>query len=361
MTGKETRELLDAMAFALSPLAKGKIKFSSKVALGNGFTNDINDGKQEYIIGVKGLKNNSIELDDHIAMLPVMTLLHEVCGHGGQFKYTFQNDTPISRVLALNDFACRSSLLYYRGPNFEGDETQFTPQYSRQPIELAAEYMALKAAHDYLSTAYSEETSERMLLAYVNTRGKAKVSFIPKMDDYEHLEDVFQAFENNFEKCINKTRRYNDEDDPEGPLQTEHKKYNRIKAILHPEELSEEQLEVFRDCELGTHQDLMMCSAFYHKICDVKDEIHLIRDNMGVYHKVSDRKKEKATALFALPVFQNFDWNLDKIFTPIPPKNMIPSCTIPSELRLERLYNMMDSVKPEDKVASRKETSGPSL
>lgn len=363
MTGRETVELLDAARFALSDIANGRITFDPKLSAGDGITYNALDGTQEYVIGIKGINTNEQKLDDHIAMLPVIALFHEICGHGGQFKYEFQKDTPLSRALALNDFACRCSQLYYYGPNYDKNknEPQFTAQYSRQPFELAAQYMAIKATHNYLSAAYNEKTSEKMLLAYVNARGKAKVSFIPKMGDYEHLEDVFQAFENNFEKCINKTRRYDDEDDPDGPIQTERKKYNRIKAILRPEGLSEEQLEVFRNCELGTHQDLMMCSAFYHQICDVKDEIHLIRDNTGTYHEVSDKKKEKAMALFDLPVFHDFDWNLDKVFTPVPPKDLLPSCAIPSELQLERLYNVMDSVKPEDKVARRKETSEPSL
>lgn len=62
-------------------------------------------------------------------------------------------DVPLSKVLLLNDLACKSSRDFY------GVDQSYTipmSHYFEQPHEIAAQYMALKMSQKFLTSVYDK-------------------------------------------------------------------------------------------------------------------------------------------------------------------------------------------------------------
>lgn len=136
-----------------------------------------------YEIGIKEFIDEPRKiLSIHEALHPTVTCFHEVCGHGGQWRHEVQKDTQLSKVLLLNDLACKSSNEYYGVDSYYMTPTQ---QYFEQPHEIAAQYMALKMTQKLLTAIYDEGTANKLLCEYVNLRIESGNSFIPPPDNYE--------------------------------------------------------------------------------------------------------------------------------------------------------------------------------
>ncbi len=192
---------------------------------GTGNTELTDDGRLEYRVGSKGIVDKPYSrFPINEALAPTVTCFHEVCGHGGQWRNEIQKDTPLSKVLLLNDLACKSSNLYY---GVTHDYTEPYSQYFEQPHEIAAQYMALKMTQKFLSTIYDKEYADKMLTQYVNMRIASSTEFIEAPDDYEMeipedgrapfmkpsepfncMDEVYEHFQKTFEVQVFKPAEY---------------------------------------------------------------------------------------------------------------------------------------------------------
>lgn len=277
MTGNDVYVLMqDAISF-LRPVAPGFIKPDPKLEAGEGDTIEAvvsaqqNGGRAkrevQFVIGIGGLRGNHKTLSNYDAMNPVVALFHEVCGHGGQFKYEFMKDDPLSRVLALNHYACKSSYAYYFGNALRTDV--FSDGYAKQSSEIAAQYMGLKCAQAYLNVYFEDELEkdpgfvDRMLRDYVNERQMHGREHIRRSADgrkeYDNMSQIFNDFNSKFQACIDVHHTYKPVDGD--PIlvcrknRADDKDGGRISMF--------DKSFVSR-CESGVHQDIMMCAAFKH-------------------------------------------------------------------------------------------------
>ena len=162
------------------------IELSDMKRLGTESEELMGDGSLHYKIGVKELiENPRKRLSMAEALAPVVGACHEVFGHGGQWRNEANKDMPLSRLLILNDLACKSSFSYY-GVDFDYEEP--TPQYFKQPHEIAAQYIGLKAANKFLSSVYGKSKADDLLCEYVNLRIASGNEYIQAPDDY-HMEE----------------------------------------------------------------------------------------------------------------------------------------------------------------------------
>lgn len=308
MTGATVYDLIFDAADFLRTAAPDVINLDKKASPSCGKTVDDAYGVPQFYIGVSGLKGSDEELSDYEAMIPIIGLFHEVCGHGGQLKYEFSKATDVSKILAVNHYACKSSGIYYDGNALEGD---FTKQYASQPSEIAAQYMALKSARSYLPRVFGEDRTDELLLTYVNGRINTGSEFI--IGKYSNMDDVLNAFDKQFCKCADKHRKYSYTDDPLGPIMNrvrEHKCDSRCGITLN-------QAMFVGVCPSGFKQDLMMCASF---LAD---------------HPRNERHFEK-------PVFKNMDLSLQSVFSLMPEKHgSKPKVTRPA---LDRMYDMIRDI-----------------
>ena len=161
------------------------IELNKTIRSGLGTTQLNDDGSLSYEVGVREIFENLRKtFSIREALAPTVACFHEVCGHGGQWRNEANKDTPLSRVLLLNDLACKSSYQYYGVNPLHGEPT---PRYFEQPHEIAAQYMGLKMTQKFLSVVYDGETADKSLCEYVNLRVASGNEFITALDDY-HTE-----------------------------------------------------------------------------------------------------------------------------------------------------------------------------
>lgn len=191
----------------------------------SGFEKLMPDGSLYYEVGVKELVDDPRKIISiHEALAPTVACFHEVCGHGWQWRNETQKEIPLSKVLLLNDLACKSSAEYY-GVSPLYDEP--THQYFEQPHEIAAQYMGLKMTQRFLSAVYDEKTADKLLCEYVNLRIASDNEFISAPDDYEmetpadgrkpymkptepfnSMSQVYEQFQKTFEEQVFKPVDY---------------------------------------------------------------------------------------------------------------------------------------------------------
>lgn len=146
-------------------------------------TQHLSDGMMVHKIGIKELFENHRGLFSvHEALMPTVACFHEACGHGGQWKNEAMKTEPLSKVLILNDLACRSSHQFY---GVDRTYTVPTSQYFEQPHEIAAQYMALKMAQKFLAIVYGDDKADKLLCEYVNIRISTENEYIKVPEDYE--------------------------------------------------------------------------------------------------------------------------------------------------------------------------------
>lgn len=158
------------------------IKLNKIEQSGFGAARLLSDGSLYYEVGVKEIFESPDKMFSiHEALAPTVACFHEVCGHGGQWRNESIKDESLSKVLLLNDLACKSSNKYY-GVSLYYDEPM--SQYFEQPHEIAAQYMGLKMTQKFLSAVYDDETADKLLCEYVNLRIASGNEFIKAPDDY---------------------------------------------------------------------------------------------------------------------------------------------------------------------------------
>ena len=137
------------------------------------------------------------------ALVPVVGLYHEVCGHGGQTCLQFQKTDDLSLSLALNKYACSCSSYYYEG--FGADKSK---QYWNQPYEIAAQYMGILTVYQFLSTRYDDNTANKMICAYENYRMSTGHSFVKRFLPYRDASDILCDLNAKFQDVVLKHREY---------------------------------------------------------------------------------------------------------------------------------------------------------
>lgn len=132
------------------------------------------------------------------ALVPVVNLFHEVCGHGAQFDLEFQKHNALSTVLASSYYGCCSSNRYYGMP----DDNIPQPVYFNHPHEIAAQYMGLVTAHEFLSHVYDSAEADSMLMKYEQYRIDCKSEFIDSIDGCKSFKDVLDKFKSRFKDAV---------------------------------------------------------------------------------------------------------------------------------------------------------------
>lgn len=134
------------------------------------------------------------------AMIPVVGLFHEVYGHGGQILKQFQQTDDLSKVIALNYYACRGSGYYYEGSDGK--------QYWKQPYEIAAQYVGIKKAHEYFCGQYGKPDADKLICGYVNLRVGMDSEFVHPKKPYSDVESILRDFNREFQKQVHAHRQY---------------------------------------------------------------------------------------------------------------------------------------------------------
>lgn len=131
MTGLEAELFLRRAALCIQgiPGVPDKINFSKKIHIMNGKTDDDFYGVT-YHVGIKDFSENPTGKFSRAQVAgAVIALFHEVCGHGGQIYGEFnKSDSDLSKVLALNYYACKGSSYYHGAVDTNEGEVIF-PHY----------------------------------------------------------------------------------------------------------------------------------------------------------------------------------------------------------------------------------------
>lgn len=180
-TGDKAKKLVRQAAKILCDLGYD-LSLNKNVHSGLGTEQLNGDGSISHEVGIKEISEHPRRrFSIHEALAPTVACFHEVCGHGGQWRHEAQKDEPLSKVLLLNDIACKSSSRYY---GVDSGYTNAEPQYFEQPHEIAAQYMGLKMTQKFLTVLYGEEKADKWLCEYVNLRIASGNEFIKAPDGY---------------------------------------------------------------------------------------------------------------------------------------------------------------------------------
>lgn len=208
----------------------------------DGYTCEISVGVRELV------EDPGREYPVGEAMIPVVGLFHEVCGHGGQVTCEFRKDTYLSRVLALNYYACRGSAEYYGDDMVDVDD-----RYYHQPYEIAAQYVGIKCAFEYLSGVFGREDANHMLCEYVACRVENESEFIRPRRELRSVDEILDALDVEFRRRAFAHRAY----DPSTPRA----EGDALHAAFNPRAAATFGRDVAR-CGNGVKQDLMMAAAY---------------------------------------------------------------------------------------------------
>lgn len=302
MKSQEVYNLMDNAVNLLSPVSKN-IKLDELLSVYSGTT--VDNYTLTFSIGIKELyEDPDKEWSTAEAMIPIVGLFHEVCGHGGQIKYEFDKDTALSKVLALNYYACKSSVKYY---GFDKNGLP-TDQYYHQSHEIAAQYMGIKTAYKFLKQYFSPDEASDMLIEYVNYRMNNNSEFIHTKKNYKHIDEVLSDFDREFQNQAKRHREYDLDNPCHDCISTCSNDHNYVCKLIS---------KVSR-CQDGMKQDWMM-SAIY------------IAERDGNYY------------IRGRPVFKNTDLSVEKAFElGIPPVKPKPK---KQDLQLAELYEFSDILK----------------
>ena len=245
------------------------LDFNETVMLGHTFDNG--SSPLIFSIGVREIvESPSEKVPIGKAMVPIVNLFHEVCGHGGQLLEEFQKTNALSLTLAMNYYACFSSSCYY---GFDTHD-RVCSRYFHQPHEVAAQYMGIKSAFDYLCSVVDKDMAEYMMLSYVDYRLKNQSEFIDAMPQERTVESVLNAFSDRYVRDVYRQREYD-------VMSGFDMKSNLFAKVERGSKFAEHQdfLHLYSDsvgvrslpgrvkaCKSGFKQDAMMVSAFL--VCD---------------------------------------------------------------------------------------------
>ena len=206
MLGHEALLLVQNSLSVCKQAVNANIRLNKDLTLYDGGTRFIEDRtcvKLCYVGVREFVENPNKEFSNAEAMIPVVGLFHEVCGHGGQMSREFHKTTPLSKALMLNFCACQCSASYYGTITDEHGATHVDDAYYRQPHETAAQYVGLVAARSFLTGKFGKEKADRMLCDYVNYRVANKSEFIQTEKKYDDFDEALRDFDTAFkQQCL---------------------------------------------------------------------------------------------------------------------------------------------------------------
>lgn len=302
MKARKITDLLEKAKNSLSPVSKN-VELNESMSIYEGSTSE--NYTLSFRIGVKELVDDlDKEWSTAEAMIPIVGLFHEVCGHGGQIIREFDDDKSLSKVLALNYYACKGSVKYY---GFDKNGLP-TDQYYHQSHEIAAQYMGIKTAYKFLKQYFSPDEASDMLIEYVNYRMNNNSEFIHTKKNYKHIDEVLSDFDREFQNQAKRHREY----DLDNPC------HDCISTCSNDHDYVCKLISKVSRCQDGMKQDWMM-SAIY------------IAERDGNYY------------IRGRPVFKNTDLSVEKAFElGIPPVKPKPK---KQDLQLAELYEFSDILK----------------
>ena len=227
------------------------LKFDDSESVFNGSIEDDLDVIPHLSVGSleieHALNDNVSDLDMTAA---VVTEFHEILGHGSQILNEFRSGDTLSKVLAMNHFACKSSANYEYGERLAS--------YYKQPKEIAAQYVGLYHTREFLGNVFGGEKANEMVCEYVNYRIKHDSEFIGfrKGKPYENVDDILDEFQHVFEKRVYEHRPL----DREAAMQEPSPYADYFKSHEQPMQQTYVSL-----CRNGVKQDLMMTSIYLYQ------------------------------------------------------------------------------------------------
>lgn len=285
----------------------GRIVFDKSRSVCDGEMESNGCSERRFIVGVSEMRQNP-DKDVLIgeAMIPLVGLFHEVCGHGGQVVYEYEKTSNLSRVIALNHYACKGAPSYY------GVDSDGWPHanYFKQPYEIAAQYSALKAAYSFLSSVYDENEAYDMLKSYVDFRIERCSEFIPSVKGCSNMHDVLVRFDRSFSQSVNCHREYDIAAVPYDYL------HQYARQSDNPNVLSRVSY-----CRSGFKQDFMLASVYLN----LADTDYVVRSR---------------------PVFCDLNLNPKDVFKLL--GSSIPRRSKKSDLSLDCLTTYDDVVETDD-------------
>lgn len=122
----------------------------------------------------------------------VVGLNHEMA-HRNQVTRLSREDTPLSRCILLNRYACKISGEYEDGIELAN--------YWKQPYEIAAQYEAIKISYGMFAVKYGDDLANRIMCAYANDRVfNAGIGFVQPKKPFEDISEIYRAFEKCFDR-----------------------------------------------------------------------------------------------------------------------------------------------------------------
>lgn len=206
MTGNDVYDVLKHASRAImSTNSALRIRLDDREPLGRGSTDPIDANGNVFIdVGVGGLKGNHNEISDGAAAVAIVAAFHEGCGHGFQWLYEFEKDTPLSKALVSNCLACLFSERYLG----YDDDRNLTDAYFRQPHEVAAQYSGLIHARSFLKGMYGPERADELVVACESWRRNDGSSYLQDDADISSADSIMKAYEKRFKDVLHAHRRY---------------------------------------------------------------------------------------------------------------------------------------------------------
>ena len=236
----------------LAPVAPGELFLEPEQSIFESSTQHEIDGKcSGFHIGVKELGGDAnSEIDDFETMTVIVSIFHEVCGHGGQIKYERNKTGPLSKAIISNFYACKASPYYYNG-----GKSGFSKEYSLQCHEVAAQYMGIKTCYEFLMKSDNIESFRvpELVMDYVEKRAAMGSEFISEGIEINTMDDIYDAFNESFQKRVHAHHPYSVKKAGNDRLTN-----NRFKRLFMFPRLAVEAVQHHPD---GMVQDLIMLSA----------------------------------------------------------------------------------------------------
>ena len=248
MSGKAAGLLLEFVVKSIDgiPDVQKRVFLTPKKHIGNGEIEDtfyyVN-----YFVGIREFVENPDKSFSRAEVAgALIALFHEICGHGGQIYGEFEKeDDSLSKVLALNYYACKGSRLYH-GVIDTPDGEKVLPHYFRHPHEIAAQYVGIDATNTFLAAIWGKEAAAKAICEAHADRLSGGSGYIGNGRPRDSIEEILADLNREFRRRAFEKRTYFPGKDPSDAIAYSDDSTKRGKALAwYPD---------------GVKQDLMMAS-----------------------------------------------------------------------------------------------------
>lgn len=253
MTGSEAYVLVyGAKSWLSRHAAVRNIDLDTASAIGDAATHVSANGV-EVRVGVFDIVSSpDTQFRDGEALLPFVALFHEVAGHTMQLTHEFSKTNTLSKVLFLDQCACKGSAQYY------GIDDAGIPHdlYFSHPHEIAAQYMGIKCGYECLHSICPND-ADRMMLDYIAYRRESSGEFLPAGAKFDTVKGALKEMNKEFHRRIETHREFapaHDSNDALGKVADRSKSFPVLDTV--------------KNCRNGLRQDGMMACAFLETMAD---------------------------------------------------------------------------------------------